>query len=389
MSRVLIVGARDSSIDYLDDRSITIDLLQSPERLTARQSAVADRVRLVDLHDMPAALEAAAELHADAPLDGVTAFHEAFLVLAARIHEALGIAGNPLLATRAALDKAATRAAVGRSGLRNPYHRVVLDAGQLIDAVREAGLPCVVKPVDGAGSAGVRVISDPAQLVPDTVNRRWPLLVESYIDGPEFSVETVSRDGRHEVIAITEKLVTDGQWRVELGHQLPARLPAELAAHISESVAALLDRLGHRVGPAHTEFRLRDGEPYLIETHTRYGGDRIWEMTGLVTGCFPQPATIAALASRPHPRRDPIAPAAAIRFLTGEPGVVDEVTGVEEAQACPGVHEVVIDAVPGTEVRQLRSSEDRIGYVLATGDDVVQAIAAAEHAASRVRVRLR
>lgn len=389
MSRVLIVGARDSSVDYLDDNAITVDLLQSPERLTGRQSAVADRVALTDLSNVETAAEVAAKLHADAPLTGVTAFHEAFLVLAARIHESLAIAGNPPGAVRGALDKAATRAAAGDCGLRNPFYRRVHDGDELVRAVRDAGLPCVVKPVAGAGSAGVRVISDPAQLGPAAPEADYPLLVESYVDGPEFSVETVSDDGRHEVLAITEKLVTDGQWRVELGHQMPARLPAGIAGRVTRGVTGLLDRLGHRVGPAHTEFRLRDGEPYLIETHTRYGGDRIWAMTGLVTGCFPQAATVAALAGRPRPDRLPVAPAAAVRFLTAEPGVVEEVSGVHEARAVPGVYELEVDVTPGSEVRPLRSSGERIGHVLAVGDDVAAAVASAERAIGLIRVRVR
>jgi biotin carboxylase len=388
MTRVLLVGARDSSVEYLDDDTIVLDLLQSPERLTERQRARADRVVLVDLADMGAARMAAAQLYAAGPFDGVTAFHEHYLELAARIAGDLLVAGNPLRAVRATRDKATTRAAVGDCGLRNPEYAVARTPGELAEALVRIGYPSVLKPLDGAGSAGVRVLHGPADLdgtVPPA--EAAPVLLESYVDGRELSVETLSVAGVHEVVMITEKLVTRGRYRVELGHQAPARLSPYRNAELARATCGLLDRVGHRTGPAHTEIRLNERGAYLIETHTRYGGDRIWEMAGLITGRYPQPATVTALVDRPAPRRAPVAKAAAIRFVTARPGAVVEVTGLADARSVPGVYRVEVDAAPGRMVGTLASSDDRLGHVLALGDTVGEAVAAARRALCRVRVR--
>lgn len=388
MARVLLIGPRDSGVDFLDDGEIAIDLLQSPDRLTERQRVRADRVRLVDLQNADEARAAAAELHRSAPFDGVTAFHEAFLELAGHISADLGVNGNPLVAVRTTRDKAATRAAVGACGLSNPEYAAAGTPSELAATVKRIGYPSVAKPLDGAGSIGVRVLAGPADLVGLTPTPDAPLLLESYIDGQELSVETLSCAGRHEVVMVTEKLVTGGRYRVELGHQMPARLHPGDHAALAHAVRGLLDRVGHRVGPAHTEVRVTGRAIYLIETHTRYGGDRIWEMTGLVTGLYPQPATVAALSGRPWPRRAPVAKAAAIRFVTGPPGVVAAIDGVAAARAVPGVVRVGIDAEPGRVVGALASSDDRLGHVLAVGTSVADAADAASHALERIRVQV-
>ena len=38
------------------------------------------------------------------------------------------------------------------------------------------------------------------------------------------------------------------------------------------------ESLGIYMGATHTEFKIFRDEVYIIETHTRYGGDRIWEL---------------------------------------------------------------------------------------------------------------
>jgi hypothetical protein len=77
---------------------------------------------------------------------------------------------------------------------------------------------------------------------------------------------------------------------------------------------------------------------------------------------------------------------AAIRFVPARPGRVVEVRGVAEARRQRGVVSVVVKAEPGTELRPLASSWDRVGCVVATGTDAHAAALAAERACSSLHV---
>ncbi|MCP3746533.1 ATP-grasp domain-containing protein [Paenibacillus sp. A3M_27_13] len=94
------------------------------------------------------------------------------------------------------------------------------------------------------------------------------LVIEEYIDdGEEYSVEVLTTNGRHEVLAITTKEVVMPYF-IEAGHLLPAPLKMEDREAIQETVCSLLTSIGHLEGPSHTEIKLRRGIPYIIESHT-------------------------------------------------------------------------------------------------------------------------
>lgn len=147
-------------------------------------------------------------------------------------------------------------------------------------AVAAVGFPLVVKPSDSTGSQGVTVVRAEEGLVP-----AWErasaisssVLLEEFLDGPQFSVEAFSEDGKHVVLAVT-RTYSDPRTLVELGHVLPADLPEHQRAQFVERTAQLLDAGGLTFGPSHTEFVLTARGPVPIETHARVGGDDIYLM---------------------------------------------------------------------------------------------------------------
>jgi len=218
----------------------------------------------------------------------------------------------------------------------------------------------------------------------DRVDR---FVLEEFVDGPEISVEAFSSGGRHVVLAITEKLLA-GTGFVEIGHALPARLHPSVAAHVRRATECLLDTIGLRDGPSHTEFRLCDGVPRLIETHNRVGGDRIHDLVQAATGVDQDSLWIGgptgilpALSEAPTVRV-----AAATRFLLAEPGEVVAIEGEDEVRAHPDVIGLDLAVGVGDRVRPLRTSWDRVGQVLVTAPTTERAVALADELAGRIRV---
>jgi biotin carboxylase len=387
-SRILVIGARDSSFAGSENRGFAIDLLQSPERLTRFQEEQADRVVVVDLDDTAEVAAAAVKLHDDRPVVGVVAFHEHLLDIAVAVAEVLEVRGTCGRAVANVRDKGITRGLAEGSGIINPRHVVPGSRRDWPAAVAKVGWPAIVKPLTGAGSEGVRLARTLVELeaaADDRCggNKRW--IIEEYLEGPELSVETFTGRNGTVVRAITET-VTDPETFVEVGHQTPARVSPELAERIETGVRRMMANVGLNVGPGHTEIKVVDGNPHLIETHVRYGGGRIWQMTGLTTGFYPQAEMLADLAGDDLSPAAPAGPAAAIRFLTCPPGIVTQIDGRSRAENTAGVIEVNIGVRRGDRVHPLRSSDDRVGYVMTIGDSMAAAEAAADRAHGEIRV---
>lgn len=126
------------------------------------------------------------------------------------------------------------------------------------------------------GKRGITVVSGPEQLEAavnaafDADKRDGGILIEEYLDGgKEYSVEGLSFEGKHQIIQITEKISSGPPHCVELGHSQPAALSPELWTAVERAIVELLNNVGIKYGPTHTEIKIRDGRVYLIELNSR------------------------------------------------------------------------------------------------------------------------
>ncbi|MGM9440225.1 pyridoxal-phosphate dependent enzyme [Streptomyces murinus] len=330
---------------------------------------------------------------------GITTTSDFYVPAAARLARWLGLPGNPPEAVTACRDKSALRALLEGAGVRQPRYAVVRDASVVAAAVARTGLPCVVKPADDSGSVNVLLCADEAtatahaeRVLAVTTNVRGmptarTVLVEEYLDAPEYSVEMFTWDGRAECVGITEKSVTGTPHFVEHRHLFPAPLPAETAQRITETVTAALDAAGIRLGATHTEVKLTAEGPAVIEINPRPAGGMIPELIRLATGVDlleQQLRTAVGLAPALKPAQDAHA---GIQFLLPDAdGVLDAVDGTQEAAAVPDVEAVTVTAAPGTVVRRPRSAGDRIGHVIAGHPTPERVTAALDEARRLVRL---
>jgi glycine/serine hydroxymethyltransferase/biotin carboxylase len=390
---ILIVGGNDSSAVKAANLDAEVTLFQLRRLVTQNQLAAAARVLLFDIERHDEALRLARAVHASQPLHAVASFWERALLPASVIGEELGIRANPSAAVRLTRDKLAMRRLLANNGGPHVEFCECASAAQVTRFLAEVGGPIVLKPAHGSGSAGVSMISTRAQVAGAwgwaTSTGLSPLLAEAYVDGPEYSVESLTLGGRHRILGITEKFTTGPPHFIETGHRFPAELPAPVAERIRRAVEGLLLSVGHEVGPAHTEIRMADGSPVVIETQTRFGGDQIWEMVELVSGVDLTRATCSHLLGlKPYPV-EPRFGGAAIRFFAYENCEVDSVAGVEEARALRGVLRVECKLAPGVRLGPLSASKARQGYVLVAADSAARAWEIATEAMGRVRVNFK
>ncbi|GAA2149077.1 hypothetical protein GCM10009760_41880 [Kitasatospora kazusensis] len=315
---------------------------------------------------------------------------EATMVPVAEEAQALGVAVNPPEAVHRLNDKAALRELLAGHGLSPVRSAVAAGPRQVADVLAGFGYPAVVKPTRLAGSSAVRLVQDPQRLADwraevERLGYNGPVLVEEYLEGPEFSVETLSFDGRHQVVGITEKRKTPAPAFVETGQLFPAQLPGGDAAAVGELVTAVLDAAGYRFGPAHTEVVLTGAGPRIVESQARFGGDRIPALIRIATGFDIEGAVFELLAGRtvtpPAATR-----VAAISFFDFRPGAITRAEGLERAAALPGVHGVLFPHAVGDVLAPIRDSASRHGWVMVEAESAAAADRLAAEAKALVRV---
>ncbi len=239
------------------------------------------------------------------------------------VSHAMGLPGNSPACVEASTDKRAMRACFESHGCPSPKSRPYR-RGDAID-LADYRFPIIVKPIDRSGSRGVTELES-AQGIDDALAAAWDAgfdktaLVEEFAEGREFSVEGFSWQGRHTILAITEKFTTGSPHFIERGHLQPARLSAAEQELVEATAVQALDALDVTMGASHTELKLDDdGTINLIEVGSRMGGDCIGsDLVPLTCGIDYVGAVVdAALGDSPDlsARLSPTFAHAAVKYL--------------------------------------------------------------------------
>ena len=121
----------------------------------------------------------------------------------------------------------------------------------------------------------------------------YSVLLQEYLAGDEYVVDTVSRDGVHKCVALWkyDKRVYNGAPVVYYGMQLLAIDSEPRLAEMVGYTASVLDALGIRHGCCHTEIMLVERGPVLVEVNCRiHGGEGTWApmpKCGIHDPCLP------------------------------------------------------------------------------------------------------
>ncbi|MFJ3876116.1 ATP-grasp domain-containing protein [Streptomyces sp. NPDC090077] len=405
---LLLVGATDETVRKAHDLGLSVLLLQHPTKVSEEQNRLAAAVEVVDFTEWEQIEPLVRAWHESPGFAAAVSLTEPGLENAGRINDLYGLGGTGYEVTARIRDKAAMRRYVAE---HDPEHAVgarSLKDREDLDAFGAAyGFPFIVKPVDATASIGVMRVEGPedadrvwAEVTrlsgtrTDRVSSLFVLkdfLMEEFLHGPEFSVESFSFGGRHVIVTVTEKFTADGHF-AELGHAVPARLSDADEEAIRDGIRGFLDVMGLRDGVCHTEVRLTPKGPRVIEGHNRIGGDSIPELVrsafgvDLVTLAVGAPfGLVEELPDRPRAHGG-----ASVRALIGTPGTrVESVDGIEEARAAEGVISVTPSAKPGDEVRVLQDNWDRLGLIAVAAEDTSAAIRrGAEVIREHVRITL-
>lgn len=323
---------------------------------------------------------------------GIMTGEDRALCTAAHVARAAGLAHADPEAVARCRNKADARAYLSAAGVPVPGWALCRTQSDVARAADRLGPRVVVKPVDGSGSVGVRLATDPyeaqevaapllaAAAVPGST--RLPgVLVEGYITGPELSVELWN--GR--AITAVRKHLGPEPFFVETGHDVPGPLSSVDIAWVCQAAEEAAAALGMRWGPVHVELRLAADVPRVIEVNARIAGGHIPRLVHLATGVDLVALHVAQSAGLPTatPRYEQVR-GAAIRFLTLDRPVRVLSAPDHHTSTDRRVVEIATTLVPNAEYHPHGDHTDRVGHVITVAEDADEAAAVAEEEIKRL-----
>lgn len=191
----------------------------------------------------------------------------------------LGLHGNSMDAMLKSTNKWEMRKTFDENGDPSPKSIKVASFDECKDISFD--FPVIVKPLDRSGSRGVTKVEsmDDLKTAIDAALEcgfEKAVVVEEYAEGLEYSVECVTYEGEHSLLAITRKYTTAAPHFIEVAHLEPAPLSSDMVEKVRDVVFHALDGLGVTNSASHSELKIdSEGKIRIIEIGARMGGDCI------------------------------------------------------------------------------------------------------------------
>lgn len=352
----------------------------------------ADKAICANITDEEIMLEIAREQHVDGVIHPCS---EVSMNVMGRINDELGLAGITKEQAIRATNKHLMREAFEKGNAPSPKSILTDSAEDAWEHLQnDFATDGILKPSRNSGSRGIaKVVRDMNKA--DFINaynialnesRDKSVLIEQFIEGPEFSIEIIVWNGKVNVLTVTDKKTTGAPHFVELGHNQPSCYSKEDVETLKAAAVAGVKALGVNNCACHAEAKLMNGKAYLMEIGARLGGDFIsTELTHLSTGIDMVAAAInVALGIEPDLSVKEEPKGACIRYFCPKPGILISVSNTEVLDD-PHVYKKEIYVHEGDVIPEVTSSLSRSGHVIVIEKTPQKAIELAERLIREVK----
>jgi carbamoyl-phosphate synthase large subunit len=315
---------------------------------------------------------------------------------AAYIAEQLGLPGIGFETSLRFTNKYLMRQAVAisRQDLL-PESRLFESESELLDHLGSPGInhrKFIVKPLNSQGSKGVARLEPnnyrDATSIAFRESRGHGVLLEEFVEGDEFSVETFVVDGAVHNLAVTRKFHFPQNDCIDYRNTYLGDIPLDLENSLYSANAAVVALLGLKTGSTHGEYKVCGDRVVLMEIAARGGGGNIsGKVIPFLTEFSPTDALLDfALGTRPKVRANSYRNKfAVLRFFDFPPGRVERVS----YELIPTDHLLYfeLNLRPRDVIRVVRSSRDRIGYFIVGADSREQVLLAEKSVLEAVSIK--
>ena len=352
----------------------------------------------IDLKDTEGMIKAALEYKKTIGLDGVFTAGTDFSETVARVAEAADLPGISIEAAINASNKVKMRDAFRKHGVSSPLFTSV-GAVSSLDCAEITGMgikfPMVVKPVDNMGSRGIRRIEECSQLedaVRDALlfSRSGNVIIEEYLDGPEFSIDALIYDNEITICGFADRHIYYPPYFIEMGHTIPSIMDTRVSEEIFETFRAGVKALGITKGAAKGDIRLSRGKPYIGEIAARLSGGYMsgWTFPYSSGVDLTKGALKIAVGRHPGNLSPRFLQTSAERAVISIPGVIKDIVGIEKVKASENLKEFFLRVSSGDEIRFPENNVEKVGNCIAVNKERSVAISSAEDACRDLFVHL-
>lgn len=364
MKKILILGAGEMQVPVIKKvKELGLYSYVADYNPLAPGFIYADQKVVVSTDDYEGILSVAKQFS----VDGILTTSDFPVNIVAKVSHQLGLSSMTESVAEICTNKFRQRILFQSARINVPYFKL---CSNILDTANLNNFPYVVKPVDSSASRGVKKVSSRIELeehFADALNysKIKSVLLEEFIEGREFSVETLTQKNITHIIAITEKLVIGEHegYFVEDTHIEPARISSAERLLIEREVKNAIDIIGINNCPTHTEIKLNNKGAFIVEIACRLGGDYITsDLVPLSTG-------VDMLANL-------------IRISLGEDIIVYpslnrhaciQFINSTNYNRCKSYIEsennhIVRSEIKGYHNREIKNSLDRMGYIIIIGD---------------------
>ncbi|MBC1970820.1 ATP-grasp domain-containing protein [Listeria marthii] len=301
MKRILIIGNYIFGRKYMEHSKrlgyeVILATAIAEEELSTIEKSNIDYYIQIDYFQEEESLKKITDFSIKIPFDGVLAGHVFLPNLVNLVSKRLNLPFFGTDAIENTTSKEKTRERMKKMGMFEATFFKFSSINEILQQKESLNYPCIVKPLNGFGSINVEKVNSLDDLLTsfnkNASNLNYgilgsifskQILVEPYIDGKEFSVESIVEKGKVNSIMITEKVFNEKFENVENGHIMPTVSLDDLE---EKQIISYVNEI-HKVfdintGITHTEIKVNQDGIHLIELNPRVGGGFIAEMLSQV-----------------------------------------------------------------------------------------------------------
>ena len=356
---------------------------------------IADFPVVMSTRDVDGTVRIAKEFAKKRRIDGViTVGTDASLTVAA-VQNALDLPGNRIDVAEATTHKVKMRERLKKHNVPEPEFYPCWSYDDVKAASEKLGFPFVIKPVDNMGARGVMKVTDTESLRfayerAKNASPRGELIAESYMEGPELSIDALVWNGKIFITGVADRIIEFPPYFVETGHIMPTNLDKKLVNEGIEVFKKGIRALGIEIGAAKGDIKITQKGAMVGEIASRLSGG----FMSAYTYPYSSGVNLIKAAIRIALGQDPgdLTPkynlVAVERAIIPGSGVIKKIEGIEEALNIEGVKNVFITCSVGQVIHIPTSNVEKCGHVIAVGKTREEALAKANLGVKTVKITL-
>ena len=335
----------------------------------------ADYYKVIDIVDQEKCLRYAKEMN----IDGVVTVATDYGVLTASyIAEKLGLKGNPYKVCEIIKNKYLVRKILAEKNVDStPEFYEINNISEVDNFIKDIEYPVIVKPCDGSGSRGIKRIDAMEDLKPACKKAREVslsknVLIEHFIEGKEYGVESFVHNGEVYILAIMEKTMTRPPVYAELGHCSFSGLDSKIENAIKDKVSKAIVALGLVTGSVNMDLLITENKDiYIIDIGARMGGNLIGShIVPLSTGIdYIDNIIKESLGESVDLNRTIFDQVIATRILTLTPGIIQDIGDMSDIQNSGDVCDLILNINQNDTINQYKNNTDGCGYIVVSSKD--------------------